>query len=191
MQGDAAALRRRAFRDHDDAEPGTPLVAIADALGHLVEVVRNLRHQDHVGAARHAGVQRDPARVAAHHLDDHDAAMRFGRRVQPIDRVGREAHRGVEAETARGPDDVVVDRLRDADERDPLLVELVRDRECSVAADAHERIEAGLLEHLHDAIGVIEGPLRRRDGFRKRIAAVDRAEDRAAEPEDARSRRAA
>ena len=131
--------------------------------GDLLEVVGNLRNQDDVGAAGHAAVQRNPAGVAAHHLDDHDAAMRFGRRVQPIDRVGGEADRRVEAETARRADDVVVDRLRHADERDALLVELVRDRQRAVAADADERVELHLLEHLHDAVGVVEGALGRDD----------------------------
>ena len=42
-----------------------------------------------------------------------------------------------------------------------------------------------MLEHLHDAIGVVEGALRRDDRLGERIAAVDRAEDRAAEAEDA------
>jgi hypothetical protein len=76
------------------------------------------------------------SRRTAHHLDDDDAAVRFGGRVQPIDRFGREADARVETEAARRAVDVVVDRLRDADERDALLVELVRDGERAVAADA-------------------------------------------------------
>jgi hypothetical protein len=105
--------------------------------------------------------------------------------VREIDPLSGKAHGRVETETARRADDVVVDRLGHADERDALLVELVRNRQCPIAADAHERVEAVLLEHVHDAIGVIEGALRRDDRFDERIAAVDRAEHGAAEPEDA------
>ena len=43
-----------------------------------------------VGAAGQAGVQRDPAGVAAHHLDDQRAVVRLGRRVQPVDRLDRD-----------------------------------------------------------------------------------------------------
>ncbi len=154
--------------------------------GDLLQVVRDLRDQDDVGTAGHAGVQRDPAGVASHDLDDHDAAVRFGRGVQAIDRFGRKADRRVEAETARRADDVVVDRLRHADERDAFLVELVRDGQRAVAADAHERVEVVLLEHLHDAVGVVEGALGRHDRLDERVAAVDRAEHGAAEPQDAR-----
>ena len=175
----------RAFGDDDDAEARAQLVAVADALRDLLQVVGDLGNQDDVGATGDAAVQGDPAGVAAHDFDDHDAAMRFGRRVQPIDRVGREADGGVEAETARRADDVVVDGLRHADERNAFLVELVRDGQRAVAADAHERVELHLAEHLDHAIGVVEGALRRDDRREKRVAGVHGAEHRAAETQDA------
>ena len=92
-------------------------------LGDDRDVERNFRNQNRVGAAGHARVERDPARIAAHHLDDHDPAVRFRGRVQPIDGVGRERHGGVEPETVRRADDVVVDRLGHADERDAASCE--------------------------------------------------------------------
>ena len=115
------ALGIRALRDDDDAELGAPGVALAQPLRDDRDVERNLRDQNRVGAAGHAGVERDPAGVAAHHLDDHDAVVRLGGGVQPIDGVGREVDGGVEAETVGGADDVVVDRLRDADDRNAAL----------------------------------------------------------------------
>ena len=54
--------------------------------------------------------------VATHHLDDHHAVVALGRRVQPVDRIGRDLHRGVEAEREVGRRQVVVDRLRHADD---------------------------------------------------------------------------
>ena len=87
-------------------------------LGDQGDVERNLRNQNRVGAAGDAGVQRDPAGVAPHHFGHHDPAVRLGRRVQPVDGIGGEGHRRVEAETVGRADDVVVDGLRDADQRD-------------------------------------------------------------------------
>ena len=58
------------------------------------------------------GVDGDPAGVAAHHLDDDHAVVRLGRRVQAVDRVGGDLHRGLEAEREVGAGEVVVDRLR-------------------------------------------------------------------------------
>ena len=64
----------------------------------LLDRDRLLGDQDHVGAAGDPGVERDPARMPAHHLDDHDAVVRLGGRVQPVDRLGRDRDRRVEAE---------------------------------------------------------------------------------------------
>src|SRR5687767_8604458 len=62
----------RSFRHDDDAEPRAPRIAVADALHDLVQVVRDLRNQDDVCAAGDTAVQRDPPRIPAHDLDDHD-----------------------------------------------------------------------------------------------------------------------
>ena len=185
-QRQRAALRERAFGDHDDAELRAPAVALEQPLRDELDVERNLRNQDRVGAAGHAGVQRDPSRVAPHHFHDEDALVRLGRRVQPVDGIRREIHRGVEPETVRGADDVVVDRLRDADDGNAALAELMSDRESAIAADHDERIEAHLAEHLDAAVGVVARTLGRRDLVRERVAAVDGAEDRPAEAQDAR-----
>ncbi len=100
-------------------------IAVAQPLRDDGDVEWNFGDQNRVGTARYAGVERDPSGVPAHHLDDHDAVVRLGGGVQPIDGVGREIDGGVEAETVGGPDDVVVDRLRDADDRDAAVVEPV------------------------------------------------------------------
>ena len=89
--------------------------AIAAATSSTVS--SQLGDQDPVGAAGDAREDGDPAGVAAHHLDDHHAVVRLRRRVQAVDRVGRDLDRGVEAERVVGADDVVVDRLRHADHR--------------------------------------------------------------------------
>ena len=126
--------------------------------GNFIDVVRNLGNQDDVGAAGDTAVERDPAGIAPHDFDDHDPAMRFGRGVKAIDRIGGEVDCRIESETARRPDDVVIDRLRDADQRYAHLVELVRDGKRAVAADADQRVERHLAEHVDDALRVIERP---------------------------------
>ena len=84
----------------------------------------------------------DPARVAAHHLDDHHAVVRLGGRVQPVDRLGADGDGRVEAEGVVGRREVVVDRLRDADDREVVLgVQPRGDAERVLAADRDERVE--------------------------------------------------
>ena len=77
------------------------------------------------------GVRRDPTRVPAHHLDDHHPVVALGGGVQAVDRVGRGLHRGVEAEGEVGRREVVVDRLRHADDVHAVVAELrARRRAC-------------------------------------------------------------
>ena len=116
--------------------------------------------------------------VPAHHLDDHDAVVRLGRRVQPVDRLGRDRHRRVEAERVVGSREIVVDRLRHADDREVVLAEEPGgDAERVLAADRDQRVEpaiAEVLEHLLDAAVELV-----------RIRAA-RADDRAAARQDPR-----
>ena len=136
----------------------------------------HLGDQDDVGAAGHAGVQRDPAGVPAHHLDDQRAVVRLGGRVQPVDRLHRDVDRGVEAERVVGGVEVVVDRLGYADDVHAVLVQLGGDAEGVLAADRDQGVDAELLEvrlDLLDAAVDLE-----RVGAR-------RAEDRAAARQDA------
>jgi len=71
----------------------------------------------------------DPAGIATHQLDHHDALVRFGGRVQLVQRVRRGLHRGQEPEGELRGLEVVVDRLRHPDDLEPLLVQGVGDLE--------------------------------------------------------------
>src|SRR3954471_10880570 len=70
-----------AFRDDDDREVLAAPVAATDLLLDLVVIDRPLRDEDHVRPAGDPAVHGDPPSVAAHHLDDHHAVVRLGRRV--------------------------------------------------------------------------------------------------------------
>src|SRR5215208_1111247 len=147
---DLAVLRRRALGDDDDRERMAALVAMADPLADLLDVERPLGHEDHVGAAGHPGVAGDPARGAPHHLDDDHPVVRFSGRVQAVDRVGRDLDRGLEAEREVGAGEVVVDRLRHADDVDAVLGQPAGDAERVLAADRDQPVEGVLLQRrLH------------------------------------------
>ena len=125
------------------------LLALADALGDLLEVERDLRDQDDVGAAGDAGVERNPAGVAAHHLDHHDAVVRLGGRVQPVDGVGGEARPPCRSRSVFVVSTMSLSMVLGTPTSGmPRLVELVGDRERAVAADHDQRVELQLVEHL-------------------------------------------
>jgi hypothetical protein len=115
-------------------------------LADLVDVIGPLRHEDRVGAGGDPGVGRDPAGLTPHHLDHDHTVVRLGGRAQPVDRVGRDLHSGVEAERQLRAAEIVVDRLRHADDRHPRIRQASRDAERVVAADRDQRIDALRLE---------------------------------------------
>ena len=168
--------RRRALGDDDDRREAALLVAVHDALAHLVDVEGLLGHQRDRGAAGEAGPDRDVPDVATHHLDDEDAVVALRRGVEPVDGVGADLDRRLEAERHLGEADVVVDRLRHADDGEAVLVQAADDAHRALAADADDRVEAvpvvGLADEL-EAVLVGEGLV------------TARAEDRAAEGQDA------
>ena len=138
---------RRPLGDDDDRERGAVGLAALEPLADLVEVERPLGHEDHVGAAGEAGVAGDPAGVAAHHLDDDHAVVRLRGGVQAVDRVRRDLHRGLEAEREVRAGEVVVDRLRDADDVHAVVHQPAGDAERVLAADRDQRVDPLLGEH--------------------------------------------
>ncbi len=81
--------------------------------------------------------------------------VRLGGGVQAVDRLGGDADRGVEAEGVVGGAQVVVDRLGDADDVQPLGGQRGRDAEGVLAADGHQRVDAEVGQvapHLLDAV---------------------------------------
>ena len=130
-----------------------------------------------VGAAGQPGVQGDPARVPAHHLDDQDAHVGLGGGVQPVDGLGGDADRGVEAEGVVGGGQVVVDGLGHADALDAVLVVQPRgDAEGVLAADRDQRVDLVLGEVLLDPADTV---------LRLERVGAGRAEDGAAAGQDA------
>ena len=166
---EGAFLRGGALGDDDDRRVATLAVTLLDLGRDLVDVERRLGDEDLGGTAGHPRVHRDPTGVAAHHLADEDAVVRLGRRVQTVDRVGRDLHGGVKTERDLSGRQVVVDRLRDSDDVHAVLREPVRDAEGVVAPDGDESVDVVLLQRLFDGLDaafdlVRVGPRRTQDG---------------------------
>ena len=126
-------------------------MARPDRLGDAIQIDLELGHQNRVCARRDPGVGGDPTLCAAHHLDNHDPVVRLGRRREPVERLGRDRDGRVEAERHVRPGDVVVDRLRDADDSEPLLLERECRAERSVTADHDDGVDSVRLDGASDA----------------------------------------
>ncbi len=178
-----ALLGQHRLGDHDQREIAPGALQHFDLCLDRVEAVADLRNQDHVGAAGDPGGERDMAGIAAHHLEHHDAAVAGRGRLQPIERLGRDRDRGVEADRHLGQAEIVVDRLGNADQREIALArEPVEDPEAAVAADADHGIESERAHALDDLVGPIDQrAVRHRIG--EWVAFVGRPQDGAAEPQ--------
>lgn len=137
-------LRRGALCDADDPVLLPHLEAPLHRFANVRHVERFFRDHRVVRAAGHARVQRDPAHVAAHDLDDEDAVVRLGRGVQPVDGLGSHGDGRVETEGVVRGVDVVIDGLGHPDDRHPVVREPLRPLERALAADRDERVDVRL-----------------------------------------------
>src|SRR5262249_31838377 len=145
---DQAALARGklcALSNHNDAEVAAAIMSHSDFCGYFIHVEGLLRNQDHVGTAGDAAVDSDPASIATHDFNHHDAVVGLGRSVYPIDGLGDDVDGGVEAESEVGAAEVVVDGFWHADYLDAPVEELGCDRKCVVAPDGNQGVTIVLL----------------------------------------------
>src|SRR4030095_6920679 len=104
------------------------LVTTHDLLCDFVIVKGNLRDEDHVRSPGKSAVESDPSGVPPHNFKDHDTIVRRRRGMQSIQRVGHAGNRRIKAKGHRGRFEIVIDRLRNADDWNTFLVELERGR---------------------------------------------------------------
>ena len=84
--------------DDDDRGVAASFVTALDSVTDLVDVERELRDQHNGRATGDPRVRRDPSTVTTHHLDDHHPVVALGGRVESVDGVSGDLHRGVEPE---------------------------------------------------------------------------------------------
>src|ERR1043166_6303719 len=106
-----------ALSDGNDREILPARLALFENFANLGQRHRELRQEYEIGPAGNTGLPRDPAGLAAHQLDQEYATVRLGRRVQAVERFGRNVDGGVEPERLIRSVDVIVNRLRAADHR--------------------------------------------------------------------------
>ena len=137
-----------------------------------VDVEGDLGDDGPVDAGQVGRDERRLAAVAPEHLHDREALVRPGAGAQLVDEVDRARHRRREADAVVGAVDVVVHRLRDADDREALVVEAEGERQRVVAADRHQRVDLQPLQHAEAVLGEVVGTLA--DGLRRQAPAAPR-----------------
>ena len=134
--------RRRTWRTSAVADAEHPFADLLEALGVF-------RDQDGVGATGRTRMQRNPSCMPAHHLEDHAPFVGIAGRAQPVDRHGGNLQAVSNPKVYVGVAEVVVDRLGNTDDLDPVLEQAFRRRRRALTPDGDdcvhpEPVESGL-----------------------------------------------
>lgn len=113
-----------------------------DPLGDLFDAHLLFGDKDGVGAGRHAGVEGNPANVAAHHFRNHAAVVGFTRGAQAVDRLRGDFHGSVETKGVVRRVEIVIHGLRDADDLQTGVSEAFGCCQGALAADRDDGIDA-------------------------------------------------
>lgn len=156
--------------DGHNGKAAAGLHAILDGLDDVIHVVGDLGNQDDVCAARDAGVQRDPANLVAHDLDNEHASMARSGGVDVVDTLGGDVDGACKTKRQLGAPGVVIDGLGQGDNVEALFAQAVGGLGGAVTAQHKQAVELQLVigvdhrGHLLDAVGF--GVSRRLNGVR-------------------------
>ena len=109
----------RTLSDRNYREGLSALVTPGYHLAHFIRVIGDFGDEDDVGTAGNTGVERQPANLVAHDLDEHRASMACSRGMDAVNTLGVDIQCGVEAEGYVGAPDIVVDCLGKSDDVAP------------------------------------------------------------------------
>lgn len=131
-----------------------------DGLDDVVHVVGDLGNQDDIRAACDAGVQRNPANLVAHDLDDEHAPVTRRGSVDVVDALGGDVDGACKTKRHLGAPGVVIDGLGQGDNVEALFAQAVGGLGGAVAAQHKQAVELQLMigmdhrGHLLDAVSL-------------------------------------
>jgi hypothetical protein len=120
--GNPSIPRFRSLGDDDHRAFGAFLFPAQDLGGHFGKFKGNLWNENDVCTTCESSVEGDPAGVAPHDFDHHDAFVARGGGVESVEGAGNAFDSGVEAECHIGGLEVVIDGFWNSDDWQPCVV---------------------------------------------------------------------
>src|SRR5207248_11641447 len=172
----------RAFRHNDKAVMATANFALSNGFADGLKRKGNFRDEDDVCSARGAGVQRNPACVASHDFNEHDAMVALRSSVEAVDGLGGDEDGGVETKRDVGGGKVNVNGLGHCNDVHAFAHEIAGDVLRTVTADNHKCINAQAAGVFQTKIGIVAHHVLAvfLGALGKRIATIGGAKNRAA-----------
>ena len=112
-------------------------------------------------ACSHAGVQCDPAYVAAHHFGDHAAVMRFAGGTNAVHSLGRNRNSGVKTESVVGGAQIVINGLGNTDDGQTRIRQTLGTGKSAFTADGDNGVNPVAFHHNFDVFGSAVRPVER------------------------------
>ena len=141
---------------HDDGKTVTAFFTLHYFFRHDIDIVRNLRDEDGIGGGGNARIEGDPPGVATHDLNNHDPAMGFCSRVEPVDTFGGEMNRRIKTEGYHRLVQIVVDGLWHTHHPQPFLMQCLGNGQGTVTADGNKRVEPMRFKLIDEFIAPID-----------------------------------
>jgi hypothetical protein len=120
--GNSSILWLRSFGDDDHRAFGAFFFPAQDLGGHFGKFKGNFWNENDVCTTCESAVQGDPAGVAPHDFDHHDAFVARGCGMEAVEGAGNAFDSGVEAECHIGGLKVVIDGFWNSDDWQPCVV---------------------------------------------------------------------
>ncbi len=145
-----------AFGNGDNAEALAVAHALADGVGHGINVVGNFWNENHISAAGNPRTKRKPTGAVAHDFNDHNAVMAMGGAMEAVHGLGGDAQRRVVAEGHVGHGHVIIDGLGKGDDVETRFLEFQGGLLRAAAAEANENVQVVLFVILDDDVGGVD-----------------------------------
>ena len=175
-------LGNGAFRDRNDGKSAAALVPAFNSLNDLIDIIGDFRDQDYIRAARDTRVQRQPAHLVAHDLNNKYTAVGTGGSVDLVDRGGRDIYSTLETKGHFCSPQIIVDGLGKRDYIEALLAEQIGSLGGTVAAAHDQAVQLQFMIGLFHSLYLVEAVLIRiTDGLERAAAG---SQNRAASGQD-------
>src|SRR5450830_1779888 len=126
---------RVSLGDDDDGEILPLFLPLIEVCCQRLYGYRLLGDGYEIGPPCEAAVQRQPARLTAHDLHDHDPVMRRRRRMELVQHIADGRNRAVESYAEVGAKDVIVDSIGHDDTRNAVCIKYCRHSNGTAIAD--------------------------------------------------------
>ena len=130
--------------------------SLVDGFHNFVNIVGNLGDQHDISAACDTGVQRQPANLMAHNLNNEYTVVGSCRRVDAVDGICGNIHSALETKGHIGPVNIIINGLRQMNDVQPLFTEKVCRLLCAVSAKDDKTVQTELVIILFHRFNLIQ-----------------------------------